>query len=440
MDAFAPVTPAVPTMSIPIPIAHAGPASGEKRKRDVRATQPKFYAVRIGKSPGVYHSWAECLGQVRGFPRAMFKSFSTVTEAQSFVQNDSISDRGGGVGKTNKWYGVRSGRVPGVYTTWQEVLEQITGWKQPKHKVFKTKVEAERYVVDGPLPRWDHEDAEGNGTLESIEAGDGMPAAKKIKTAKGRKIVGIKDENHLSDPLEYGEYEPGEAPFPADVEDNFDSSILLDHNTGGVRYKTGDELLATKYQAIVPARDAPLKIWTDGSSLANGQAGAVAGVGVYFGPLDGRNVSEALSGTRQTNQRAELTAILRALEVAPKDRRVVIISDSNYAIKCATEWFQKWRTNNWQNSAKKPVENRDLVTKIIEVLEERQRMNRHRKVYEDDGVAGEEKQCWEHGAASVKFVWVKGHAKDEGNEAADGLATDAARHAKEVLADDYGSH
>nr|POE53406.1 ribonuclease h [Quercus suber] len=440
----APVAPASAIQTAEVPAPTTSPpgttdaVAGEKRKRETKPSEPKFYAVRIGKTPGVYHSWPDCLGQVRGFPKAMFKSFSTLTEAQAFVRDDSISDRGGGVGKTPKWYGVRSGRVPGVYTTWQEVLEQITGWKLPKHKVFKTRVEAERYVTEGTVSQsdgnGDGDDEADGGTLESIEKGDEIHLAKKAKTGKGRKSQSVKDEHDYDDQPDYGAYEPGEAPFLPDTVDGFDTSILLDQETGGLRYKTGTELLATKYQATDPVRDVPLKIWTDGSTLANGQSGAVAGVGVFFGPLDGRNVSEALSGTRQTNQRAELTAILRALEIAPKDRKIVLISDSNYAIKCATEWFQKWRINNWQNAAKKPVENKDLVSKIIESLEERRRMNAHRTVHEDDDVPVEERQYWEHGAASVKFVWVKGHAKDAGNVCADGLATDAARHAKEMLA------
>ncbi len=45
---------------------------------------------------------------------------------------------------------------------------------------------------------------------------------------------------------------------------------------------------------------------------------ATAGIGVYFGPSDPRNLSEKLIG-KQTNNRAELTAAIRALEIAFKD-------------------------------------------------------------------------------------------------------------------------
>ncbi|KAF2145937.1 uncharacterized protein K452DRAFT_283228 [Aplosporella prunicola CBS 121167] len=149
-----------------------------------------------------------------------------------------------------------------------------------------------------------------------------------------------------------------------------------------------------------------LNIYTDGSSLGNGALGAVAGVGVFFGPQDSRNVSESLVGPRQTNQRAELTAIQRALDIAPLHRDVQIYSDSNYAINCVTVWFHSWRKNNWHTSAKKPVENKDLVETIVARLEERD-------------AAG----------VKTKFQWLKGHANDPGNIAADALAVTGARNA-----------
>lgn len=429
-----------PTNSVPQP----APAAGTKRKRD---SSVKFYAVRIGKAPGIYHSWPECLDQVRGFPKAVFKSFTTLTDAQAFVNNEGDGGNKGGV---TKYYGVQSGRKPGVYTSWPEVLEQITGWRGPKHKAFKTRVEAEMFVAEAQ--QQGHSlvgmgAMNGDVALESVE-GAGETPTKKLKVGKAGKAGGkaLKDENASPAPavLETGEYEPGEGPLPEGAEDNFDPTITLDQTSGTARYKTATELSRTKLQAIAPLKDSPIKIYTDGSALSNGQAAANGGIGVYFGPLDKRNVSEPLTGSKQTNQRAELTAILRALEVAPRDRKIVIITDSNYAIRCVTEWFRNWRRNGWQNSARKPVENRDLVQKVIEVLEERFRLNRHRsqgdellpEVDVDDVNGGKDiythRQHWERGPASVKFVWVKGHAKDEGNIAADGLAVNGARAGREL--------
>jgi ribonuclease HI len=63
----------------------------------------------------------------------------------------------------------------------------------------------------------------------------------------------------------------------------------------------------------VPTRE--LNVWTDGACLANGQSTARAGIGIYFAKSDARNLSERLSGQRQTNQRAELMASIRAIEI-----------------------------------------------------------------------------------------------------------------------------
>lgn len=49
----------------------------------------KYYAVKAGKSTGVYFSWEECKKQVHGFPGAIFKSFGTLEEAEDFISNDN---------------------------------------------------------------------------------------------------------------------------------------------------------------------------------------------------------------------------------------------------------------------------------------------------------------------------------------------------------------
>ena len=46
----------------------------------------KYYAVRIGKKPGIYTTWAACQEQVHGFPGAQFKKFDTQEEAQHFIE------------------------------------------------------------------------------------------------------------------------------------------------------------------------------------------------------------------------------------------------------------------------------------------------------------------------------------------------------------------
>lgn len=120
-----------------------------------------------------------------------------------------------------------------------------------------------------------------------------------------------------------------------------------------------------------------------------------------------RNVSEALAGPRQTNQRAELTAVYRALEIAPRHREICIFTDSAYSINCVTVWCMSWRKNNWRTSTGKPVENKDLIEDILRRIEERNRLG-----------------------VKTSFQWIKGHANDPGNVQADQLAVKGARQAK----------
>lgn len=142
-----------------------------------------------------------------------------------------------------------------------------------------------------------------------------------------------------------------------------------------------------------------LNIYTDGSSLSNGKVGARAGVGVYFGDDDPRNVAEPLDGDLQTNQRAELQAMVRALEIAPANQNVRILTDSKYSINCVTQWATGWKKKGWKTAQGEEVKNQDLIRAVLDNM----------KLREDAG-------------AHTYFQWVRGHASDKGNIAADRLA------------------
>jgi len=150
-----------------------------------------------------------------------------------------------------------------------------------------------------------------------------------------------------------------------------------------------------------------MRIYTDGSSQGNGKPGARAGLGVFFGPDDERNLAERLPGIPQTNQRAELLAMLRAMELVPVTQGIKILTDSKYSIACATDWVANWEKNNWKNAAKKDVMNQDIIRPLVAKKRER-----------------------EAAGAATEFEWVKGHATDPGNIAADRLANMGAEKPK----------
>lgn len=328
------------------------------------------------------------------------QSFPSYEEANAFLNGVKLPSSSNSATENTRFYGIQRGRVPGVYTDWSKAQEQIRGFQRPRYRKFSTREEAEDFVKSG-----DQLPAVGFGEAKTTVVAPGM-MSENAKDAEGVEFVA------------------GDGPLPNGAEDGFDPNVLLDPATGKLVYKTTQQKTVTKTKtAGIPGM---LRIYTDGSSLRNGTKLASAGVGVFFGPGDSRfvfedsskkrlrsltyigypsrNVSEPLKGARQTNQRAELTAILRAIDIAPRHRDVTIVTDSQYSINCVTVWFINWKRNNWMTKDKKPVENRDLVEPILARIEERNELK-----------------------VKTLFEWVKGHNQDPGNEAADQLAVNGAQ-------------
>ena len=53
----------------------------------------KFYAVKNGRKPGIYESWAECFEQVNGFSNAIYKSFTSKLEAEIFMGSEKVTSK-----------------------------------------------------------------------------------------------------------------------------------------------------------------------------------------------------------------------------------------------------------------------------------------------------------------------------------------------------------
>jgi len=140
-------------------------------------------------------------------------------------------------------------------------------------------------------------------------------------------------------------------------------------------------------------------VYTDGACQGNGRAGAVAGVGVWWGDNDARNLYERCPGD-QTNNRAELIAIIRALETAQlTNKHLLIKTDSSYSIQCIRDWIPNWRKRGWKTSDGQDVKNKAVITYLSQLLDE-----------------------WGRKGYTVQLQYVKGHAGVIGNERADYLA------------------
>ena len=160
-----------------------------------------------------------------------------------------------------------------------------------------------------------------------------------------------------------------------------------------------------------------ITVSTDGSALGNpngpmGWAWAdhVPHAGGTSGHPHGGDC-DAGGATNGTNQIGELCAVLEALRAHPGDEPLVIETDSQYAINCSTKWVAGWKRNGWKNSQKKPVKNRAVIEAIDAEIKRRR--------------------------GSVRFVWVKGHAGNAGNEKVDELARTYAEDCRSGARDGY---
>lgn len=95
-----------------------------------------------------------------------------------------------------------------------------------------------------------------------------------------------------------------------------------------------------------------------------------------------------------TNNRMELTAVIRALQALKRACEVKLYTDSLYVQKGMTEWIEGWKKREWRTADKKPVKNDDLWQEL-------------------DKISSQHK---------IEWLWVKGHSGDLGNERADALA------------------
>lgn len=112
-----------------------------------------------------------------------------------------------------------------------------------------------------------------------------------------------------------------------------------------------------------------LYVYTDGACINNGSSNARAGIGIYFSKDHPLNLSKELKGEKVTNNIAELTAVIEAINMI-KDMKIkdkIIVTDSEYVIKCATTYGKKLEEREWKQKKDKPVPNLELVRELYEL-------------------------------------------------------------------------
>ena len=145
------------------------------------------------------------------------------------------------------------------------------------------------------------------------------------------------------------------------------------------------------------ADELTINIYADGGCRGNPGPGGW-GVLMQVGDVE----KELCGGERDTtNNRMELTAVIRSLEALKRPSTVNVQTDSQYVQKGISEWIHNWKRNGWRTSDKKPVKNQDLWQRLSVAVESHQ----------------------------VRWQWVKGHNGHAENERVD----QAAREQAELL-------
>jgi ribonuclease HI len=136
-----------------------------------------------------------------------------------------------------------------------------------------------------------------------------------------------------------------------------------------------------------------VEIYTDGACRGNPGPGGWAALLMY----DGREKELAGAEALTTNNRMELTAVIRALEALKRPVTAKVFTDSEYVRRGITEWVETWKARGWRTAGRKAVKNQDLWERLDEVA----------AVHE------------------IEWHWVPGHAGVPGNERVDRLANQA---------------
>ncbi|KAF6039244.1 RNASEH1 [Bugula neritina] len=305
----------------------------------------QFYAVKKGRVPGVYNSWSECQEQISKFSGAAFKKFASEELAWDFVNGGSNS---------------------------VQAAEQDTKWSSTSKQMLadlSTTLTKSVVMLDKQLNSIPNNLRNNKAVLAGFNETKADVIMCKNTVSSLLKLLGYDDSHSSSPSKRKGDDVTHDTAKKAKVQDSTDVSIPV--------------------------------VYTDGACFNNGKSNAQAGIGVWWGPNDKRNLSRRLPG-RQTNNRAEIQAACEAVEQAKElgYTRLEIRTDSQFMISSMTQWIYGWKKRDWQLSGGGgPVKNMEDFKRL-------------------DGLCSDVKITWTH---------VKGHSGIEGNEQADSLANAGAR-------------
>lgn len=268
-----------------------------------------FYAVRVGRNPGVYHTWNECKAEVDSFPKARYKKFDSEADAEAFVAG---TDQPGKKGKEKVDLAEKEIALAKEKLEILEKQKALAVKEQELEDMKKASSKGPAHKGAGPSKGVaSHSDKPYSRPFSTSAAKD----AKKSKESKKTKLLDIEEVKKLA-------------------------------------------------KETAPAEDSSLGVvvYTDGACCFNGMHGAQGGIGVYWGPDSPWNVSERLKAEgKPTNNRAEIHAVVKAIEQA-KERGIKelnVHTDSQFLINSMTKWIHGWKKKGWKLSTGGDVVNKE---------------------------------------------------------------------------------
>jgi len=333
---------------------------------DSKSKTKTFYAVANGRTPGVFLTWVECEKSVKDFPGARFKKFTSEQEAKDFCKS-----------LTNPY--TKSTKLP------------ITPKPSTKSKysdiTFDSDSESEEEPKVKPKTNFTIISSNKNPVLAKPQVNNFINTRAEEEEIRANINFDTSDSD--------SDTKPETKLTIKDIDNELDDDLELKLEPKSTHTSVLSELGDFNPDIIV---------YTDGACIDNGKAGAKAGIGIYFGPQDPRNVSEQIQG-KQSNNTAELGALSRAYSMLSAEisagKKVAFFTDSQYGIWCLTTYGDKLAQDGW----KKSIPNKELV----------------KQIYEQFGCKSK---------PNIKLIHIKAHTGGQdphslGNEQADQLANAA---------------
>ena len=233
----------------------------------------------------------------------------------------------------DKYYVVKKGNKPGIYTSWLECKQSINHYKGSVYKKFNSLTDATAYF--------------NNNNITNINMSE---------TCQSPSIK--KNNNTMSEIVKISD-------------DDMNKIIAMSNTINSAEYSQNINYNVNCWTCI----ENDIYIFTDGSSRKMNKSNNLntencnSGMGIYLGNQC-INIKEQYYN--KTNNHCELLAIEYAFnliiryykELSVLGKTINIISDSEYAIKSCTIWLSQWKTNNWKTSSGEDVKNKLLIENI----------------------------------------------------------------------------